>query len=84
METLYKNLRKNVILRGHVFVFLHILFTVLPKIYCTLKIKVIETLTKFVLFSFLYLGNIRGTYSKYLENKISETDALFTAQLSTT
>ena len=53
-------------------------------IYCTLKIEVIETLTKFVLFSFLYLGNIRGTYSKYLENNISDTDALFTAQLSTT
>ena len=46
--------------------------------------EVIETLTKFVLFSFFYLGNIRGTYSKYLENNISETDALFTAQLSTT
>ena len=28
-------------------------FTVLPKIYCTLKIEVIETLTKFVLSSFL-------------------------------
>ena len=29
--------------------------------------------TKFVLFSFLSLRNIRGTYSKYLENSISET-----------
>ena len=59
-------------------------FTVVPKIYCALKIEVIETLTQFFLFSFLKLHNVRGTYSKYLENNISETDALFTPQLSTT
>ena len=64
--------------------FLYKFFKVVPNNYFPLKIEVTETLTKFVLFSFLQLRNIRGTYSKYLENNISETDALFTAQLSTT
>ena len=58
-------------------------FTVLPKIYCALKIEVIENLKIFVLFSFLNLRNIKGTYSKYFQDNISETDTLFTAQLST-
>ena len=46
--------------------------------------EVIENLKTFVLFSFLNLRNMRGTYSKYFQDNISETDTLFAAQLSTT
>ena len=59
-------------------------FTVVLQIYCAHKIEVIENLKTFVLFSFLNLRNMRGTYSKYLKDNISETDTLFASQLSTT
>ena len=63
--------------------FFYRLFDSFPEIYCTHKIEVIENLKIFVLFSFLNLRNIKGTYSKYFQDNISETDTLFTAQLST-
>ena len=49
-------------------------FTVVSKIDCTLKIDETVNLTIFTLFSFLQLRNIRGTYSKYFQNNISEID----------
>ena len=58
-------------------------FTVVRQIYCTHKIEVIENLKIFVPFSFLNLHNIKGTYSEYLQDNISETDTLLTAKLST-
>ena len=59
-------------------------FTVVSKIDCTLKIDETVNLTMFTLFSFLQLRNIRGTYSKYFQNNISETDILSAGQLSIT
>ena len=59
-------------------------FTVVSKINCTLKIDETVNLTMFTLFSFLQLRNIRGTYSKYFQNNISETDILSAGQLSIT
>ena len=34
----------------------------------------------FILFSFLYLRHIRGTYSKYFQNNIYETDISFASE----
>ena len=59
-------------------------FTVVSKIDCTLKTDETVNLTMFTLFSFLQLRNIRGTYSKYFQNNISETDILSAGQLSIT
>ena len=59
-------------------------FTAVSKIDCTLKIDETVNLTMFTLFSFLQLRNIRGTYSKYFQNNISETDILSAGQLSIT
>ena len=59
-------------------------FTVVSKIDCTLKIDETVNLTMFTLFRFLQLRNIRGTYSKYFQNNISETDILSAGQLSIT
>ena len=59
-------------------------FTVVSKIDCTLKIDETVNLTMFTLFSFLQLRNIKGTYSKYFQNNISETDILSAGQLSIT
>ena len=44
------------------------------KKYWELKKEEILNPTFFVLFSFLYLCNNRGTYSKYFPNNIYETD----------
>ena len=58
--------------------------TISTNIHCTLKIKEILNRTIFVPISFFPLRNIRGTYSKYFSNKISETVTSFLDQLSTT
>ena len=53
------------------------------KKYWALKKQEILNLTVFVLFSLLQFRNIRGTYSKYFQNNIYETDISCTAQRST-
>ena len=53
------------------------------KRYWALKKEEILNLTIFVLFSFFQLRNIRGTYSKYFQNNIYETDTSSAAQRST-
>ena len=44
------------------------------KRYCALTKEEIINLAIFVRFILLYLRNIRGTFSKYFQNNISETD----------
>ena len=44
------------------------------KTYWALKKEETVNLTIFVLFTFFYLRNIRGTYSKYFENNIYKTN----------
>ena len=46
---------------------------VVTKKYWALKKEQILNLTSFIVFSFLQLYNIRGTYSKYSQNDIYET-----------
>ena len=62
MVILYKNLCKNVTLRGHVFFFYIKYSTISTNVYCTLKIEEILNLTNFVPFSFFaitkYLGDM--------------------------
>ena len=53
---------------------------VVTKIYCALKLEEILNLAIFLLFSFLQFHNIGGTYSKYFENNIFETDILSAAR----
>ena len=55
----------------------------LTKKYLPLKKEQILNLTTLVLFSFLQLCNIRGTYCKYFQNNIYETDISSAAQRST-
>ena len=55
----------------------------LTKKYFPLKKKQILNLANLVLFNFLQLCNIRGTYSKYFQNNIYETDISSAAQRST-
>ena len=52
----------------------------LTKKHFPLKKEQILNLANFVLFSFLQLCNIRGTYSKYFQNNIYETDISSAAQ----
>ena len=54
---------------------------VVTKICSAFKIEEILNLTIFFLFSFSQFHNIRGTYSKYFENNIFETDISSAAQL---
>ena len=58
---------------GHFFVLLKIILQLFSKIYWAFKKREIVNPVIFVDLSFLYLGNIRGTYLKYFQNKISET-----------
>ena len=54
----------------------------LTKKYFALKKEQILNLTTLVRFSFLQLCNSRGTYSKYFQNNIYETDISSAAQRS--
>ena len=56
---------------GYFFVFLKIFLQLSSKIYWALKKR--ETVNPAMLV-FLYLRNIKGTHSKYLQNKIYECD----------
>ena len=78
-SSLYKNLYKNAILQGHFFLFLKIIDFIsfgaaFTNMYQALEKEEIVNLKIFVLFGFLQLRNSSGTYSKYLQNNIYETD----------
>ena len=59
---------------GRFSVFLKTILQLSSKICWALKRRDIVNPAIFVVFSFLQLCNIKGTYSKYFQNKISETD----------
>ena len=54
--------------------FLQSYCAVVTKKYLALEKEEISILAIFILLSFLLLWNIRGTYSKYFQNNIYETD----------
>ena len=58
---------------AHFFVLLKIILQLCSKIYWVFKKGKIVNPGIFVGLSFLHLGNIRGDYLKYFQNKISET-----------
>ena len=57
--------------------------TVVITTYCALKIEELLNHKKFVIFSFLELRYIRGTYSKYFQNSFSEAVISSVTQKST-
>ena len=81
MVILDKNLCKKCYIKGKRILFCTNYSTISTNVYCTLKIEEILNLTIFVPFIFLQLRNVRGTYSKYSSNNVSETDILSPNQL---
>ena len=69
---------------GTILRFLQSYCAVVTKKYWALEKEEISNLTIFILLRFLLLWNIRGTYSKYLQNNIYETDILSASQQSST
>ena len=80
MVILYKNLCKKVILSGNIFFFLQIIL----RLSLRFKIENIVSPKSFVIFSFLLLHDIKGTYSIYFWSSISKADISSVIQKSTT
>ena len=68
---------------GTLLFFLENYCAAVSKKYWRLNKQEILSLTIFVLFGILQFRNIRGTYSKYSQNNIDETDISSAAQGST-